>query len=332
VSGRYRLTWKPASSLITGRRWMKPGGGDSRKGEGEISPISDARGTAAYKRLLLGQLIKAHFLTIFPKPVCRGAIGGINMKEHRFAGHTRGESIYLDDIPLIQGTLFGAVYGSPVAHGFIRRLDVSVAERSPGVVRVLTFQDIKRREPDRRHHTGRTFVCRAACSFLWDACGLCGGRFGEGGQESGGKNRGGDRAMAGGHGPAVAQANGELIVPPRTFRLGDIDQAWSSCAHIIEGRADTNGQEHLYIENAGAYACTSGEWCSSRVFVHTGADGCAAGRLQGTGLPMHALDIEVTRLGGGFGGRRIRPMSGLPCVRCMSACKKAGEICHAPDG
>lgn len=29
----------------------------------DISPISDARGTAAYKRLLLGQLIKAHFLT-----------------------------------------------------------------------------------------------------------------------------------------------------------------------------------------------------------------------------------------------------------------------------
>ncbi|THU40608.1 2Fe-2S iron-sulfur cluster binding domain-containing protein [Niastella caeni] len=30
----------------------------------DISPISDARGTADYKRLLLGQLIKAHFLTV----------------------------------------------------------------------------------------------------------------------------------------------------------------------------------------------------------------------------------------------------------------------------
>lgn len=33
----------------------------------EISPISDARGTAEYKRLLLGQLIRAHFITLFPK-------------------------------------------------------------------------------------------------------------------------------------------------------------------------------------------------------------------------------------------------------------------------
>ncbi|WP_232538912.1 2Fe-2S iron-sulfur cluster-binding protein [Chitinophaga tropicalis] len=32
----------------------------------EISPISDARGTADYKRLLLEQLIKAHFITLFP--------------------------------------------------------------------------------------------------------------------------------------------------------------------------------------------------------------------------------------------------------------------------
>ncbi len=34
--------------------------------QGEISPISDIRGSAAYKRLLLRQLFRAHFLTLFP--------------------------------------------------------------------------------------------------------------------------------------------------------------------------------------------------------------------------------------------------------------------------
>lgn len=33
----------------------------------EISPISDARGSKEYKQLLLGQLIKAHFMTLFPE-------------------------------------------------------------------------------------------------------------------------------------------------------------------------------------------------------------------------------------------------------------------------
>ena len=56
--------------------------------------------------------------------------------------HTRGESIYLDDIPLQQGTLFGAVYGSPVAHGKILSLDISAAAAMPGVVRIFTHHDI----------------------------------------------------------------------------------------------------------------------------------------------------------------------------------------------
>jgi xanthine dehydrogenase small subunit len=33
----------------------------------EISPISDVRGSAEYKRLLLGRLIKAHFIQLFPE-------------------------------------------------------------------------------------------------------------------------------------------------------------------------------------------------------------------------------------------------------------------------
>jgi xanthine dehydrogenase small subunit len=32
----------------------------------ELSPMSDARGTAAYKRLLARQLFFAHFIALFP--------------------------------------------------------------------------------------------------------------------------------------------------------------------------------------------------------------------------------------------------------------------------
>jgi xanthine dehydrogenase small subunit len=35
----------------------------------EISPISDARGSAGYKRLLLRQLLIAHFLKLFPEKI-----------------------------------------------------------------------------------------------------------------------------------------------------------------------------------------------------------------------------------------------------------------------
>ncbi|MGZ8523515.1 MAG: FAD binding domain-containing protein [Chitinophagaceae bacterium] len=42
--------------------------------QAEISPISDARGTAEYKRLLLSQLLKAHFITLFPETITENFI------------------------------------------------------------------------------------------------------------------------------------------------------------------------------------------------------------------------------------------------------------------
>jgi xanthine dehydrogenase large subunit len=56
--------------------------------------------------------------------------------------HLRGESVYLDDIPIVTGTLWAALFDSPVAHGKIISLDTSDAEKMPGVVRIFTAQDI----------------------------------------------------------------------------------------------------------------------------------------------------------------------------------------------
>ena len=56
--------------------------------------------------------------------------------------HVKGRSIYLDDIPLIQGTLFARVFTSNVAHGRIIKLDISKARDLEGVHKVLISSDI----------------------------------------------------------------------------------------------------------------------------------------------------------------------------------------------
>jgi len=43
--------------------------------QNEIAPISDARGTASYKKHLLGQLVKAHFIELFPALNVKKLIG-----------------------------------------------------------------------------------------------------------------------------------------------------------------------------------------------------------------------------------------------------------------
>jgi xanthine dehydrogenase molybdopterin-binding subunit B len=56
--------------------------------------------------------------------------------------HVRGESVYLDDIPMVSGTLFAAVFDSPIAHGKIKRLDLEEALNMKEVVRIFTAKDV----------------------------------------------------------------------------------------------------------------------------------------------------------------------------------------------
>lgn len=217
--------------------------------------------------------------------------------------HVRGESIYLDDIPLVQGTLFGAAFVSPIAHGIIKNLDLSVAEAMPGVVRILTYQDVTGENqiggivPDEPllaehhvHYVGMPIafvlaetddVARAAVKKITvdiDPLPVI-------------------------TDPREAHAKGELIIRPRTHRLGDTSTAWAQCTHIFEGRADSNGQEHLYIETQGAYAIPQE---NNGIKLYSSTQGPTAVQravARSSGLAMHQIDVDVTRLGGGFGGK-----------------------------
>ncbi len=54
-----------------------------------------------------------------------------------------GAATFGDDIAVKPGTLYAAVYRSNHAHGLIKSVDVSLAEKMPGVRAVLTGEDVK---------------------------------------------------------------------------------------------------------------------------------------------------------------------------------------------
>ena len=54
--------------------------------------------------------------------------------------------------------------------------------------------------------------------------------------------------------PREAAKQNKLIIPPRTFQIGDTQSQWKDCDYVFEGIAENGGQEHLYIETQGAYA------------------------------------------------------------------------------
>jgi len=103
--------------------------------------------------------------------------------------------------------------------------------------------------------------------------------------------------------PRVAAANESFIVPPKKFVLGDAVAAFTKCEHVFEGRTEQNGQEHLYIETQGAYAVPT-ENGGIRVYSSTqGPTAVQRAVCRVTGLAMHQVEVDVQRLGGGFGGK-----------------------------
>ncbi|PCJ83474.1 MAG: xanthine dehydrogenase, partial [Flavobacteriales bacterium] len=217
--------------------------------------------------------------------------------------HTTGEAVYIDDMLVNEQLLHGRVVYSPHAHAKIKSFGIENAQQLDGVHAVLCYKDIPGENqiggifPDEElfaskevHFQGQPIALIIAESDLigFDARKLIDIKITE------------KPVIVD---PREAQKKGELIFPPRTFKLGSTVDTWIKCEHIFEGQADTNGQEHLYIETQGAYAhpLENGNIrISSSTQGPTAVQRTTANVLN---LGMHNIEVDVVRLGGGFGGK-----------------------------
>ena len=217
--------------------------------------------------------------------------------------HTRGESIYLDDIPVIAGTLYAAVFGSPVAHGKILKLDLAEASAMEGVVRIFTYKDVPGKNQIGGIVPDEPLLAEDIVDFNGMPVALVVAESQEIAHAAVKKIRIDIEQHEIITDPRVAQSKGQLLVPPRKFKIGDSDTAFKQCRFVFEGIAETNGQEHLYIETQGAYAVPA-ENNAIKVYSSTQGPTAVQKHMAAVlGIPMHRVEIDTTRLGGGFGGK-----------------------------
>lgn len=225
------------------------------------------------------------------------------MNRRECDGHVTGQSLYVEDIPLPAHSLHAAVVVSPIAHGRLHRIDSAAALAMPGVVRVLTAQDIPGDNqvgdivPDERllavDHLN--FIGKPVALVLAETAAQA-------------------RAAAAQvqldytELPAIldvtqAYEQGHTFGPPRQLVKGDPAQAFQQAHWIAEGQVETPAQEHLYFETQAALAIPQdGDrlhlYCTSQ--NPSGIQRFAARVLN---RPMHTIHVEVPRLGGAFGGK-----------------------------
>ena len=232
--------------------------------------------------------------------------------------HVTGRSEYVDDVAAPAGMLHGAVYGSPVAHGKLLSVDTSAAQAVSGVVAVYTTKDIPGSkligaiyvdEPllaiDEVRFMGQpiVFVVAENPEVARHAASLCICEIEE---------------LPVVTCPREAYARNELLQETRIFEKGDVSEMWSSCDVIVEGKIDLGGQEHLYLETNRSRAIPLEDGLV-KVFSSTQSPSAAQKHIAAVlGVPMHKVEVDVKRLGGGFGGKEDQATS-WACMAAMAA-------------
>ncbi len=225
------------------------------------------------------------------------------MKNIDSYGHLRGESLFVDDIIARKDTLYGLTYDSPKAHGKIISVNYAKAEAINGVIKIFTYKDILGENqiggiiPDEElwaenevHFQGQpiAFIVAKSEAIAKKARNLIEIEIEKLPIITTAKE---------------AKEKGSFINAPRSFNLGNTEKAFKNCDTVIKGNVFSNGQEHLYLETQGAYAIPME---NGNIKITSSTQGPTSVQkivAQVLGVAMHKIEVDVIRLGGGFGGK-----------------------------
>ncbi len=255
------------------------------------------------------------------------------MKNLDSYSHLRGESLYIDDLNPEQGCLYGLVFDAPVAHAKIVTLDITKAETLAGVIKIFTHKDIPgvnqiggiiQDEPlwadTDIHFLGQpiAFIVAESEAIAKKARTLISLQT---------------ENLSVITTATEAFEKGQFVCAPRTFKIGDTSDAFKNCDCIIEGVAFSNGQEHLYLETQGAYAICKE---NGKIKVTSSTQGPtqvqkAIAKVLGVG--MHHIEVDVLRLGGGFGGKEDQATTWavMTALAAKTLCKPVKFILNRHD-
>jgi xanthine dehydrogenase large subunit len=214
-----------------------------------------------------------------------------------------GATRYLDDLPEPWGLLFATIVPSPRARGILKRIDPSEALALDPSVRVLTAADIPGENQLGEAVPDLPLLASGEWSYMGQPLALVLAADRRRARRAASLVRLEYEELRPVLDAREAASAGAFIVPPRTMASGDASAAMARCAIVVEGRVDSGSQEHVYLEAQGAIA-ERREGGRMRVVSGTQSPtGVQRAVARVLGLPMNAVEVEASRLGGAFGGK-----------------------------
>ncbi len=221
--------------------------------------------------------------------------------------HVTGRAVYIDDIPEPPRMLHVYLAMSERAHAEIVSMDLDKVRAAPGVVCVMTADDVP----------GTNDVSPIMGDDPLFADGLV---------EYAGQSLFGVAAETIAEARAAAalakieyrdlepvitidqaMEAESFVLPPHEMKLGDAEATLEKVPNRLEGRVRIGGQDHFYLEGQIALA-VPGEDDDMLVYSSTQHPSeVQHNAAKVLGVPDHAVTVEVRRMGGGFGGKESQP-------------------------
>lgn len=264
---------------------------------------------------------------------------------------------YIDDL-YRPGMLHAAILGSPHAHAKILSYDLSEALAAPGVVTVLTGDDVPADGRMGAFIKDEHAIAKGKVLYLGEPVAAIAAETLEQARAAVNLIRVEYEELPAILSPEAGLIPGAAILHPdvasyvkvfdagsegnlcsRTeLTEGDVDAAWSRCAVIVEGEFTTEAQAHVSIEPCGALAEVDAQgrvtlWSANQSVFRVQANVC-----ESLKLPMSRLRSLSPRVGAGFGNKmepHIQPLTvalalktGRP-VKCILTREEDFEIVRA---
>jgi len=222
--------------------------------------------------------------------------------------HVAGTAIYIDDIAEPAGTLHAGLGLSNVAHGMLKEVDLSAVAAAPGVIAVLTHEDVPG-------------VNDISPSYMNDDPVLADGKVEFHGQpifcviaETREQARRAARLAKITYEELPAEidiwdldvSTHRQVVTPLTLKRGDAAAGLEAAPRRVKGRMRLGGQDHFYLEGQVSLALPGED---DEIIVYCSTQGPSETQhmvAHALGVPSNAVTIEVRRMGGGFGGKETQ--------------------------
>lgn len=237
--------------------------------------------------------------------------------------HVSGEARFIDDKPELPGLLHLCPRLSEYAHARILHIDVQPCYAVPGVVSVLTWQDVPGINDVGPLEPGDPLLAHDKVEYLGQIVIAVAAESPE-------------AARLGAAAAVIeyevleplldveqALAQGSFVQEPHIHQRGDVEAALARAPHRVSGAFHIGGQEHFYLETQTAMVIP-GEDQQLQVFSST-QNPTEVQKLvaEVMGISLNQVTIDMRRMGGGFGGKETQA-AGVACL-CAIVARQTGR-------